>query len=470
MRLLDSLRHLLGPLAGACVLFACAPTDSTFVDEDGDAEDSDEETQGDDAESETGEDDPPPEPACGDGVVDGDEECDDGNEVNDDGCSNVCVAPGGTIWWHDASNDDPHPSSGNALAWAPDGNIMLAGQSWDGLNADRFLGKFSPDGELIWGTVHEGGFKEDDYTADVAVDGDGASYVVGSGIRDDEGQDGWLGKFDENGELEWANWHSGPSHASDWGSGVALDGQGSVYYVGEEKVAFEGVNAFIRKLDSDGDEIWVRTYGAEGDQAANWVGHDDEGLLIVGNFSNDKDDDWDAWLARLDEDGELLWEVTWAGPLAEGWDFGSAAAVQDDGDILVVGASQTALSPMGWPVYDIWLAGFSSDGDIEFVELVDGADGGSDFGRAVAIDGSGAVTIGGNVSVVVDDDSDPLGWMRRYAPGGDEVWTYAYDDGATTHSTIDDLLVDEMGNVVATGYRWAYGDDSAHAVLMMLAP
>lgn len=28
---------------------------------------------------------------CGDGVVDGDEECDDGNLANDDACPQICV-------------------------------------------------------------------------------------------------------------------------------------------------------------------------------------------------------------------------------------------------------------------------------------------------------------------------------------------------------------------------------------------
>ena len=31
-----------------------------------------------------------PEIFCGDGIVDGDEECDDGNKISDDGCNNIC--------------------------------------------------------------------------------------------------------------------------------------------------------------------------------------------------------------------------------------------------------------------------------------------------------------------------------------------------------------------------------------------
>jgi cysteine-rich repeat protein len=34
---------------------------------------------------------PPPPPLCGNGVIDGTEECDDGNNLNEDGCSSICL-------------------------------------------------------------------------------------------------------------------------------------------------------------------------------------------------------------------------------------------------------------------------------------------------------------------------------------------------------------------------------------------
>lgn len=68
--------------------------------------------------SETG--DPPP--ACGDGVLDPDEECDDGNTIAGDGCSEVCESACGTRGWLDltvpAGWFDIHrlvPSSGGQL-------------------------------------------------------------------------------------------------------------------------------------------------------------------------------------------------------------------------------------------------------------------------------------------------------------------------------------------------------------------
>jgi cysteine-rich repeat protein len=38
-------------------------------------------------------DEPEPGPVCGDGIVEGDEECDDGNDLDDDDCTNACTLP-----------------------------------------------------------------------------------------------------------------------------------------------------------------------------------------------------------------------------------------------------------------------------------------------------------------------------------------------------------------------------------------
>jgi cysteine-rich repeat protein len=49
-----------------------------------------------------------PEPICGDGVVDGNEACDDGNDVDTDQCSNACKVPGcgdGVVNFNEACDD-----------------------------------------------------------------------------------------------------------------------------------------------------------------------------------------------------------------------------------------------------------------------------------------------------------------------------------------------------------------------------
>ncbi len=107
-----TLRQPLVSLASLLVL-GCTP-DTVYVDEggsttesssgdgdgDGDGDGSaDTSTTDLDTETETGD----PGPYCGDGVLDPGEECDDNNDVDDDGCSTECESDCGIDYWVDIS-------------------------------------------------------------------------------------------------------------------------------------------------------------------------------------------------------------------------------------------------------------------------------------------------------------------------------------------------------------------------------
>jgi cysteine-rich repeat protein len=64
--------------------------------------------------------------SCGDGNVDVDEDCDDGNDVNGDGCNNDCVESGVIVW---ESTYDRGPMEATALAVDEDGQVMVLGNS-----------------------------------------------------------------------------------------------------------------------------------------------------------------------------------------------------------------------------------------------------------------------------------------------------------------------------------------------------
>lgn len=78
-----------------------------------------------------GPDEPEPEPAvCGDGVVEGDEACDDGNLVDGDGCSAACTVESGSAELCDGVDNDFDPST-------PDGaDDPAVGTPCDGADQD----------------------------------------------------------------------------------------------------------------------------------------------------------------------------------------------------------------------------------------------------------------------------------------------------------------------------------------------
>ena len=131
-----------------------------------------------DTTSETGE----PEPAvCGDGLVTGAELCDDGNAIDDDGCSNACEPRPCPLTWERI--DEPVTLTttkldNTPLAELPNGNIVV-GNTLDGASGiDIRVQVWTPEGDLAWSVVHEIGALRDSM-GDVLADASGDIFVGG---------------------------------------------------------------------------------------------------------------------------------------------------------------------------------------------------------------------------------------------------------------------------------------------------
>lgn len=136
-----------------------------------------------------------------------------------------------------------------------DGNVLMVGYTfsdsgiatpgvyqevWSG-GADLCLSKWTPDGQLIWGSYLGG--TEEDHGRSVTIDKDDNIYVNGSTASDDIGtpgvsrpdhagkQDFLMGKFTTDGQIDWVSYWGGA--LEDRGRGVFVDSSSRyVYFTG----------------------------------------------------------------------------------------------------------------------------------------------------------------------------------------------------------------------------------------------
>jgi hypothetical protein len=85
-------------------------------------------------------------------------------------------------------------------------------------------------GSLDFGWVQGGGGPTMDYGTALALDAGGNAYFTGFVTNGPGNEDGFLNKWDANGNPIWANFVAGPAH--DANHDVALDGNGNVYVAG----------------------------------------------------------------------------------------------------------------------------------------------------------------------------------------------------------------------------------------------
>ncbi|NQX91841.1 MAG: SBBP repeat-containing protein, partial [Flavobacteriales bacterium] len=85
---------------------------------------------------------------------------------------------------------------------------------------------------------------------------------------------------------------------------------------------------FLLRYDTDLQEVWQLALGTAGaDQAAGLVSDSDGNIYVLGSTSFGENGGYDAYLAKINSDGEQLWERNFGD---SEWNFGSAIETDDN--------------------------------------------------------------------------------------------------------------------------------------------
>jgi hypothetical protein len=271
------------------------------------------------------------------------------------------------------------------IAVTGDGGVVVAGltDTRDGLSTsgawqkhakgewDAFIVRFDGDGDREFATYFGG--DDSEYVADIAVDESGSIYVVGATTSDDHiaknahqddldgHQDGFLAKFDDDGDLLWSTYVGG--NKDDTIHAVALDAAGDVYVCGwtesNKGVATAGahedelggeMDAFIARYGDGGDLVWSTYLGGKDDDVCLSIAIQGDKLLVGGWTDSKKgiatkythkddlhhNDAVDGWVALFDTQGHRKWGTLLGG---QGNDFVESVAFDFDDDIYVAGST-----------------------------------------------------------------------------------------------------------------------------------
>jgi len=197
------------------------------------------------------------------------------------------ASPGTSAWTRQFGTR--RADEAQAVALDGSGNAYVVGWTFGTLpgqapagTVDAFVRKVDSKGNELW--TRQFGSWDSDFARSVAVGPSGDAYVVGEtegtlpGQHSSGGRDAFIRQYDRDGTVRWTRQFGGPG--GDGATGVAVDAAGDAYVVGTTAASLPGqtwagdYDAFIRKYDVTGDELWTRQFGSPADDYGVAVGLD----------------------------------------------------------------------------------------------------------------------------------------------------------------------------------------------------
>ncbi|MBD3638935.1 MAG: SBBP repeat-containing protein [Crocinitomicaceae bacterium] len=212
--------------------------------------------------------------------------------------------------------------------------------------SDVFVCKYDSSGVFQWAKGFGGLGNDQGYSIDVDIEGN--VYVIGAFLlmvdfnpgpavdmaTSSEERDIYILKLDQDGNFVWVRTIGGGG--TEIGSGIKVDGFGNVYTTGQfvatvdfdtgpdtlTLTSFGGYDAFVHKMDTSGNFIWVKKLGGTSHDRGYRIQTDSSGnVYSTGQFSSIADFDPgpgifnmmygntgnDLYISKLDSLGNFVW-------------------------------------------------------------------------------------------------------------------------------------------------------------------
>ncbi len=135
-----------------------------------------------------------------------------------------------------------------------------------------------------------------------------AGYTESFGAGD---SDAWVIKLDANGNVQWQKTYGGKG--DDYAYSIQQTSDGG-YIVAGKTLSFGtgDSDAWVIKLDAKGNVQWQKTYGGEYDDFVHSIQQTSDGGYIVAGYTLSFGAGNDAWVIKLDAKGNVQWHKTYA--------------------------------------------------------------------------------------------------------------------------------------------------------------
>jgi hypothetical protein len=339
--------------------------------------------------------------------------------------------------------------------------------------------------------VRQLGGNKNDYSYDVAADGSGKVYVVGTtesaltASANAGKTDSFIAQYDGTGTAQWVK-QVGTAN-DDGFSGVAVSGS-NIYAAGARNVVLPSLNglslnpgsgdAHLVKYDEAGNQVWSRTYDAGGIDAAAGVATDSSNNIYIAGASITvslsgltPNVQVKQFVRKFDSSGNTVAlsgninNITTNGAI-------SGIAVDATGNIYVTGITYTSVNPLALlsansssleladvlTGENVFVTKYGSNGNQIWSATIASTNNQDDYARGIALDAQGNVYVTGDTTGTLPSGSLPANtnvgnsidaFIAKLDANGIIQWTKQF--GTTGQDQGQSIAVDSAGNPYIAG-------------------
>ncbi len=232
--------------------------------------------------------------------------------------------------------------------------------------------------------------------------------------------------------------------------------EGSYILVGyTESLGAGDYDAFVIKLDGEGNVLWERTLGGPGREEANSVVQtSDEGYVIVGSTRSSGAGGNDIWVVKLDGDGNIQWQKTLGD---SGRDEAYSIRETSDGDYILAGFMES--SGRG---YDLLVVKLEKNGSVQWYKTLGGT--GDDWAFSLQQTSDGGYIVAGVTESFGAGRSDA--WVIKLDGDGRVQWQKIF--GGFDNDWFFSIRQTSEGSYVAVGVTESFGAGRSDAWIVKL--
>ncbi len=332
---------------------------------------------------------------------------------------------------------------GYSIIETADGGFAMAGTTtlFGSGDIDAWIVKTNTAGTMQWNKTYGGQFYDE--AKGILQDNDGGYIVAGTTSSFGSGaRDAWIFKIDSNGNLEWNKTYGGSGDDRVYSLSRAKE-SGYVLIGYTSSFGYDG-NVWLLKTDTNGNIQLNKAYASG--KGVSGIQTSDGGYAVLGEFN--KGGRVDTYIVKTDKDGRELWNHTWQLGVM---DFPSCVIQTSDGGYVFTGTGAGWSSANGYTIRtDANGTMLGNSGGVEVMtSVVQTIDGG------IAVAGT-AVPYGKNtIDIYFEKRSaiSDLEWSRTF--GGPSV-----DRGEAIIQTAD-------GGYALLGITSSYGNGESDFYLLL---